>query len=196
MTGVQALFRSPAPPVPPAAREPPPPDVQSIFRQESRYVWGTLRFLGVQERDLEDLMHDVFLTVHRRFEDYDQARPLRPWLFGIALRVAMRYRMLARHRHEVMLGDAAARPDIADERPTPEGELVHRQASRLVAAAIEALTEDHRAIFVMVELQDEPITEVAEGLGLPLNTVYSRLRRARAQFRDAVIKLRGEDVHQ
>ena len=58
-----------------------------------------------------------------------------------------------------------------------------------------ALTEDHRAIFVMVELQDEPITEVAAGLGLALNTAYSRLRRARAQFRDAVIKLRGEDVH-
>ena len=165
-------------------------DLRAIFRREAPYVWNTLRFLGVQERDLEDLTHDVFIVVHRRLGDYDPARPIRPWLFGIALRIAMRYRTLARHRVEVMPGSMV---DIADDRPTPEVELRHAQARAVVASAIAELTEDHRAIFVLVELQGEAITEVAAGLDLPLNTVYSRLRRARAQFRDIVTRLRYDE---
>ena len=169
-----------------AVAPPPPPDLRAIFRSEAPYVWNTLRFLGVQDRDLEDLTHDVFVTVHRRFADYDSARPIRPWLFGIALRIGMRYRTLARHRFEVMPGDLV---DVADDRPTPEVELRHAQARAVVAAAIAELTEDHRAIFVLVELQGEAITDVATGLDLPLNTAYSRLRRARTQFRDIVTRL-------
>ena len=70
----------------------PPPNFRRIFEAESSYVLRTLHRLGVQERDVEDLAHEVFITVHRRLPDYDASRPLRPWIFGIALRTAMRYR--------------------------------------------------------------------------------------------------------
>src|SRR5262245_47602718 len=87
--------------------------LEDLFKAESSYVWNTLRRLGVQERDLEDLTHEVFLTVHRRLGDYDATRPVRPWLFGIALRTALRYRELARHRRELVTEP----PEAVDQAP-------------------------------------------------------------------------------
>ncbi len=171
---------------PPAPDAPPPPSFRDIFETQGNYVWNTLRRLGAQERDLEDLAHDVFVTVHRRFADYDPSRPLKPWLFGICLRVAMRYRDLARHRREVM--DVDVEP--ADDRPDAEALLVRKQARDLVAEAMEALDMDRRAVFVMHEIDGEGIPEVAEALGIPLNTAYSRLRRARELFEAAVKRIR------
>jgi len=75
-----------------------PQDAGTIFQQEFRYVWNSLRRLGVHQRDLEDVVHEVFVRVHDQLPLFDVTRPLRPWLFGIALGLATNYRRLARHR--------------------------------------------------------------------------------------------------
>src|SRR5690349_3401515 len=75
--------------------------VGEIFHTEASYVLASLVRLGVARSDAEDLVNEVFMVVFRRIADYDPARPLRPWLFGIAMRIAMRYRELAHHRREV-----------------------------------------------------------------------------------------------
>ena len=161
------------------------PPFRAIFDAESSYVWNTLKRLGVQERDVEDLTHEVFITVHRRLADYDPSRPLRPWLFGISLRVAMRYRELARHRREVMSTDLEA----VDQAPRADELLDRKRAQDLVLQALEALDLERRAVFVMHEIDGEGIPEVAEALGIPLNTAYSRLRRARELFAASVKRL-------
>ena len=74
---------------------------RTLFQTHFSYVFHTLRRLGVAARDLPDVTHDVFVTAYRRFCEYDPSRPLRPWLFGIALRLAADHRRLARHRREV-----------------------------------------------------------------------------------------------
>ena len=67
---------------------PPVPSLTDIYAAEVRWLWRVLWRLGVPERDLEDVAHDVFVVVHRKLPDYDPTRPLRPWLFGICFRVA------------------------------------------------------------------------------------------------------------
>ena len=165
---------------------PPLPSFRDVFDSESSYVWNTLQRLGVQTRDLEDVTHDVMLAVHRRLADFDASRPLRPWIFGIALRVAMRYRDLARHRRELM----GLEVEAVDETPGPEEQLVTAQARGLVMEALDALDMDRRAVLVMHDIDGHGIPEVAESLDIPLNTAYSRLRRAREQFKGAVKRIR------
>lgn len=168
------------------------PSFRAIFETHSAWMWNALRRLGVHERDLEDVAHEVFITVHRRLGDYDPQRPLRPWLFGIALRTAMRYRELARHRREVIGGDR----EVACEQPSVEDRIEAAQARRLVAAALESIEIHRRAVFVMHEIDGEPIPAVAEALHVPLNTAYSRLRLARADFRAAILRLTGCEAAQ
>lgn len=161
---------------------------ETIFRNEASFVWRTLRRLGVRESDLEDICNEVFLTVYRRFPDYDPTRPLRPWLFGIAYRTAARYRDLARHRREVRTDELEA----ADLTPGPDEQLAAFQARRMLARALARLDLDRRAVFIMHDVEECGMAEIAASLGIPLNTGYSRLRLARAELKDALQQLRKE----
>jgi RNA polymerase sigma-70 factor (ECF subfamily) len=179
------LFVAAAPAEPAAAGH---LDATAIFESEFGYVWSTLRRLGVHERDLEDMTHEVFVRVHEQLPLYDPSRPLRAWLFGIALGIATNYRRLARHRLDLM----AEPPEVADlARPADEG-LEHHQEAELVHAALGKVQLEQRAVLVLHELDGYAIPEVATTLGLSLNTAYSRLRLGREAFRQAFRRLAAQ----
>lgn len=163
-------------------------DFRVLFERECSYVVASLRRLGVQERDLEDVAHEVFVAIHRRLGEYDPARPLRPWIFAFAYRFASDYRKLARHRRE-RIEDTVG--DEVDEAEGPEARIDAARARALVIQALDALDLDKRAVMVMHEIDGVPIPEVATALGIPLNTAYSRLRLAREQFAQAARRLQA-----
>lgn len=160
---------------------------EEIFDAELPYVWTSLRRLGVESRDLEDVAHELFLHVLHRLPSADTSRPLRPWLFAFAVRMAADYRRLARHR-TALLGDTE--PTSASE--TPERLLMETERERLVLRALEYVDPDRRAVFVLHELDEVPMSEIAVALGVPANTGYSRLRVAREEFVAAVHRLTGK----
>jgi RNA polymerase sigma-70 factor, ECF subfamily len=162
-----------------------PPPFEQIFEAEVSYVGQSLLRLGVFERDVEDLTHDVFLVVYRHLADYDPGRPLRPWLFGIAVRVALGYKRRAGHRSEV-LGVA---DDAEDVVPSAEEQMEAHQARELVIAALREVDEQRRPVLIMHDIDECSMPEIAEALAIPLNTGYSRLRLARADLADAVKRL-------
>jgi RNA polymerase sigma-70 factor, ECF subfamily len=162
-----------------------PLDSTAVFQREFRYVWNSLRRLGVHERDLEDVAHEVFVRVHDQLPLFDETRPLKPWLFGIALGVATNYRRLARHRVDLM----AELPDVSDPRAAADDALLQRERDQLVHAALQSVSLEQRAVLVLHELDGCAIPEVATTLGLGLNTTYSRLRLGREAFRSAFRRL-------
>jgi RNA polymerase sigma-70 factor (ECF subfamily) len=162
-------------------------DFKALFDAHAAYVWNSLRRLGVREPDLEDLLHDVFLQVHRGLTQYDPSRPIRPWLFGFAFRLASQHRRLARHRYEVRW-DAS---DTADGSLPADEALSREEDRRLIAEALDGISIERRAVFVMVEIDETPMEEVARILEIPVNTGYSRLRRAREDFAAAIKRIRA-----
>lgn len=161
-------------------------DSSAIFQSEFPHVWNSLRRLGVHERDLEDVAHEVFIRVHAQLPLFDPSRPLRAWLFGIAVGAAANYRRLARHRKIDLVG---ALPDHLDPSDRADEGLERREESRLVHAALQKVPLEQRAVLVMHELEGYAIPEVAVTLGLALNTAYSRLRLGREAFRTAFRRL-------
>lgn len=164
-------------------------DFRAIYDAEFDYVHRSLRRLGVPDRDLEDLCHDVFVAFHRGLDHFDPSRPIRPWLFGIAFRVASDHRRRARHRYEQQGMEADAADGLLDARPNAEERVAEGQQRALVRAALATLDLDRRAVLVMHDLDGQTMPEIAEALGVPLNTAYSRLRLAREQFAKAVRRL-------
>jgi RNA polymerase sigma-70 factor (ECF subfamily) len=142
-----------------------------------------LRYLGASDSDVEDLAHDVFVVVHRRLEEFDPARRLRPWLFGIAFHIAARHRDRFSTRVEVPTADP---PDIPSSAPPADEQIAAAEAWTIVAGALRQIELDQRAVLIMHDLEGHSAPEIAEALGLPLNTTYSRLRLARAKFSSAV----------
>lgn len=170
---------------------PPPPDFAAVYRAHFNFVWRTLGRMGVRDAELEDAAQEAFMVVHRRLDSYDPNRPLRPWLAGIAVRVALAERRRARHRRETLSEQPAAGRPHGD--PTPDGLLAQRQRAGRVRAALGALIPEQRAVFVMVEMEEIACPEIAEALGISVNTVYSRLRLARRAFAAEIRRLRAKE---
>ena len=168
---------------------PEPPEFRDLFETEFGYVARTLRYLGVRGNDIEDVTHDVFLHVFRHLAAFDASRPLRPWLFGFAYRIARDFRTLARHQRESSWEQAEPR----DLSPAADELLVRTEALTLALHALDSLDSDERAVFVAHELEELPMPEVGEALGIALNTAYSRLRRARAKFESAAQRLMAKE---
>jgi RNA polymerase sigma-70 factor, ECF subfamily len=162
-------------------------ELQSIYEENMTYVWNSLRSLGVGDADLKDVTHDVFLKAFHTFGGYDRARPLRPWLFGIALRAAGNHRKLARHRLEV----PEASPEVADPHHGADRSLEDAENRKLLFEALDDLSWERRALVVMFYLNDHTIEELAEVFPAPRFTLYSRLRLAREDLRQAVLRRGG-----
>ncbi len=162
------------------------PTLRELFDAEFSYVWNTLRRLGVNEADVDDQTQEVFLIVHGLLGDYDASRPVRPWLFGIAYRVALRHRALARHRYERF---DSTPPEALDPAPPADQQIGANEARALLLEAIEGIDLPRRAVFVAAELDEQPIAEIAHALQIPVNTAYSRLRLAREDFERAAQRI-------
>ncbi|HEY3448466.1 MAG TPA: sigma-70 family RNA polymerase sigma factor [Myxococcales bacterium] len=165
------------------------PSFHIVYEAEYAYVWNTLRRLGIPRTDLKDLAQDVFLIVYRRFAELDPARPVRPWLFGVAYRVVSN----RRRREAGRPGTAGEFPveSLACPAPGPEQAASAAEDRALVAQALDALDLDKRAVFVMHDLDGSGMPEIARELAIPLNTAYSRLRLARQCFAQAVLDARS-----
>jgi RNA polymerase sigma-70 factor, ECF subfamily len=153
---------------------PPKPDFDSVFNESSAYVWRLLGRLGVSSADLPDVCQEVFLTVHRRLDDYDGSAPMRSWVYGICVGTATNYRKRA-HRRRETVGD----PPDTGAPPVQHRELELSRARARLFEVLATLDEGKRGAFVLFELEELPMREVARILDCPLQTAYSRLYGAR-----------------
>ena len=162
-----------------------PLTVTDVYDQTADFVWRSLQRLGVPQADLEDVLQEVFVVVHKKLRTYDHRCKLTTWVFGITMRVASRQRQRAYVRREA-LTDAI--PERAGSE-TPEQHATRRQAIRQLSEVLSRLSEEKRATFVMFELERLSCEEIAEITDVPVGTVYSRLHAARREFTAAVERL-------
>jgi len=164
-----------------AARGPTPDEsCLAAFQDELDYVWRTLRRLGVQPSDIEDMGQEVFLALRRSWGEYDSSRPLRPYLFGIAFRLA------SAHQRKRVREVATGIGEVLDAAPGPDDALESKQARALVLAALERIPLPRRGVLVMHDIDGVAMTEIAKVLSIPLFTSYSRLRKARKELESAI----------
>lgn len=158
-----------------------------VFESEYAYVRRSLERLGVGSADVEDACQEVWLRVHDKLDEYDSNKALRPWLFAFAARVAANERRLARHHREMNVDS-----EFSSSRLDPERLADHAQQRELLLAALSAVEARKREVVILHDLDEVKAATVAEALGIPLNTVYSRLREGRNELRRALARLRGE----
>jgi RNA polymerase sigma-70 factor (ECF subfamily) len=175
-------------------RQSSPPAFAEVYESCVKLVWRNLRRLGVPEAALEDAAQDVFLVVHRRLPDFEGRSTLRTWIFGIVLRVAARHR---RKAHGLASREAPIASEVGEALSAPNYEgpferTLQRQAAELVQRVLEQLSDERRALLIMVDLEQTSVAEAAEALEINLNTAYSRLRAARRAFEAELARLLGE----
>jgi len=163
-----------------------PSRLREAFEEHGAFVCRSLRYLGVPEADLDDLLQEVFLVVCQRLTDYEERGRARSWLYSICTRVAQAQRR--KQRRSRGFGPVA-------EQATDATQLDHvqdREALELGWRLLEQLPEQQREVFVLYEVEDMPMSEIARALDCPLQTVYSRLYKARARILAQLQRLPAE----
>jgi len=157
------------------------PGLAEVYRCHAGFVWRVLRRLGVADAALEDVVHDVFLVVHRRLPEYDGRAALTTWLFGVARGVASNHRRgLARAQRKLSV---APTPSPGED---PELRTEQAQLAAFVRGFLQDLDEDRRLLFELADIEGLKVPEIAEMLGMNLNTAYARLRALREQLSRAL----------
>lgn len=141
-------------------------------------LWRFLRRLGIAEADVEDAIQEVILVLARKLHRV-QASSERSFVFSTAFRVASDMRKRRKRRREV---DEASLCDLPSAAGDPETSAHIQRMAALFSQVLSQLSLDQRAVFVLYELEELTMAEIAEALELPLGTVASRLRRGRETF--------------
>ena len=163
---------------PPMRREPALPaslEFDAIYQDHFRFVWSTLLRLGVPRHAVEDASQETFLVVHRRLGDFEGRGSPRAWLFGIARRVAFRVRRSQDRRRRKI---SALRMEPPSSTPVDDA-VAERQLSALLLAALDELDDDKRAALTLHVFEEMSGPQVAEVLGLKVDTAYSRIKAGR-----------------
>ncbi|HET6585484.1 MAG TPA: sigma-70 family RNA polymerase sigma factor [Nannocystaceae bacterium] len=161
---------------------------EELYRKHYGFVWRSVRRLGVSDPELDDVVQEVFVVVHRRLHEFEGRSAITTWLFGIAYRTVSDHRRknAARLRREAEAG--SGRP------PTePDQRLSRRQAVGVLDGLLAELDDEKREVLVMADIVKMTANEIAEITGANPNTVSSRLRAARKTFEEALARYRERE---
>jgi RNA polymerase sigma-70 factor (ECF subfamily) len=161
-----------------------------FYDEHVRFVWRSLLRLGVPEKDVPDVAQDVFVVAYRRLPEFEGRSKATTWLFAICLRVASDRRKAAHRSREV---PASAEHEASGEAADEAGAAERRQAARIIERILARMPEEQRIVFFLFELEELTAEEIADALEIPVGTVRSRLRLARAAFRGAVARIRARE---
>jgi len=152
-------------------------------------VWRCLRSLGVAPSTLDDAVQEVFLVVSRKLDEFDGRNKLSTWLFAIVLNVARRQRAAVASRARRIISGSAETFALASSHGDLRAEVEKNEQLALAQRALATLDDVKREVFVLACVEGMSAPEIADVTGVPLNTVYSRLRAAKQQFEQAVKEL-------
>lgn len=161
--------------------------MRKLVAEHYDFVWRVLRRLGVPVSGAEDATQDVFIIVDRKARDFWPENE-KSYLFAVALRVAAEKRRAERRAAEQLSPEAWS--EIADAAPGPDVALDDRRAWAVMDKILDLIPFDQRVVFVLFELEDMTMQEIAGFLDVPGGTVASRLRRAREIFQQAVRRIK------
>ncbi len=171
-------------------------DFEALYDDHFDFVFRNVRRLGVPDAHVDDAVQEVFLVVHRRLGEFEGRSTVKTWLFGILARVASDHRRSLRRKspHLRSPGGIVEPDTLAIERGGPHDAAARAEGVRLLHALLDELDDDKRAVLVLAELEQMTAQEIAESLGLNVNTVYARLRAARREFEQAAQRERARDT--
>ena len=160
-----------------------------VYEQHFDFVWRNVRRLGVPDAAVDDLVQEVFIVVHRKLASFEGRSSITTWLYSIVARVVSTYRRAApQRRHGGELPE-----DLVSSNTNPHESAARLEAVALLHSFLETLDPERRDVFVLMELEAMSAPDVSVALGIPANTVYSRLRLAREAFEQVVERHHARD---
>lgn len=162
------------------------PSFANLYKSYFDFVWSTTRYLGVEQSDIDDVVQEAFFVIHERLHTIERPESLRSWIYGVVRRIVSNHHRTKRTRPSesdtVRMEPELVQPEYC----TPQHMSEHNEKVRLLWSLLNTLDAPKREVFLLTELEEMTAPEIAGAIGVPLNTVYSRLRTARQDLEEAL----------
>jgi RNA polymerase sigma-70 factor, ECF subfamily len=164
------------------------PSFESVYQQYFELVWSLTRRFGVSPAATDDVVQEIFMVILSKLPELRQPESLRSWIYGIVRRTASDHHRAQRTKAT----SGAAYALEADVRypvaQTPADLVEQSEQVRRLWGLLEGIDAPKREVFVLAELEELTVPEIAAALDIPLNTAYSRLRTARQEFEEGLAR--------
>jgi len=154
-------------------------------------VLGAVRSILGASDEIEDVVQLAFLEIHRNLDRFEGRSRLSTWIYRVAVNVALQHLRKKKRKRWLVLGITGEEAGRRAAGGDAERRMEDREALERVYEALDTLTEKKRTVWVLHELQGLSPADIAEILGIPMNTARSRLLAAR---RDLFAELRRRGV--
>jgi RNA polymerase sigma-70 factor (ECF subfamily) len=165
-------------------------DVAEAYRSHGAFVANVIQGLTGRGPHVEELLHEVFIVAHKKRGSYDGRAAVRTWLYGIARHLSLRHNR-SKRRFFGWLDRARLEPEVVPS--SAEAQLAEAERVVFFHQALATLPIELREVFVLYELEEQEGAAIAELLGLPIGTVWTRLRTARQRFTQVVERRRKKE---
>jgi RNA polymerase sigma-70 factor (ECF subfamily) len=153
------------------------PTLAQLFQEHATFVWRVVAGHGVAAADVQDVTQEVFLIAFRKLDEWDPARSsAASWLYAIAIRVAANHRRRAHLRRE----SPGEVPQVVVD-ADPVGSIDRSRLLAQLDAALDEMEPRRRDVFILYEIAEQSMHDVARAAGCPLKTAYKRLYAARRE---------------
>lgn len=166
---------------------PAPIDIQAIYSDHAPFIGRLIRRLTGDGPHTDDLLQETFIVLSRKPDALADRSAARPFLYGIARRLCMRHNRASR-RLAFFRDRLSAEPQRAGGTEPPDEGIERRERAAAVRAVMESLPLKQREVFVLFELEGLDGQAIAELVGIPVNTVWTRLHQARTNFQTRMRK--------
>jgi RNA polymerase sigma-70 factor, ECF subfamily len=158
------------------------PPFETIYNQYFDFVWAMTLRLGVARAATDDVVQEIFMVVHARLSTLREPASLRSWIYGIVRRTVSDHHRSQRTRAAFGSTFEAEASLRQPSQQTPLDLTEQSDQVKVLQSLLDELDPAKREVFVLAELEELSVPEIAEALEIPLNTAYSRLRLAREAF--------------
>lgn len=153
---------------------------RELFRQHRNDVARLVHRMLGPSSDVEDVIQEVFLQVHRSVRDFRGQARFSTWLYRVTVNVVLMHRRAARSRP--VFSDVPEGFSITDARPLPDDQVARRSRMRAFERLLDRLSDKKRTVFILHELEGMAPADIANIVGAPVLTVRTRLFYARREL--------------
>jgi RNA polymerase sigma-70 factor, ECF subfamily len=171
-----------------------------LMRRHNQRVYRVVRSIVKDEADVEDVMQQAYINAFTHLHQFEERAQFSTWLIRIALHEAFGRRRKTQRSESTMVRNRSGLDDdrgefmdaLTSPEADPERQAYAQELHRVLEAAVDALPETYRTVFMLRDIEGLSTSETAEGLGLGDEAVKTRLHRARVMIRRAVTARIGE----
>jgi len=166
-------------------------EFRAIYERWFSDVSRWIRVMGGPEAEREDLVQDVFLVVHRRLPDFD-GQNVAGWLYQIARHRVRDFRRLLWVKH-LFFGGVQLSDSLSKGGASPSDSIETNEKRVLLERLLRKLNETERAALVLFEIDGYSGEQIAEIQGVPVNTVWARIHKARKKLKASLVKYESRE---